>query len=400
MACLPLFSQAQWFAENDTFSTNSRFMVQTQGNYFLNSNSVPVHVVSRFLFGGTINQKSINHINNKNGTARLGFDASYGFSFKWRSDSLSKRFYFTSFNDSYLGGARLSNQLLQLGLNGNSYFDEQQINFEPLKFRFYQIQSLDFGMGFQSKKWIIAPSVGLSRLINYNQIHINSLGLYSSIDSLNYQIDAQSINSNGNKLENNGIAIQTGINLTYHHENWWLNASVQRLGLVVNNWQVNENNYQADTSFTGFRVNDLNSLSVFNIEDSLNNLVNQSERNIKRQGMALPASFQLRISKLLNKSTDVNLYFIHAGMAYQSSLLQTPLVYLSGEWQMNTNHRFSLEGIVFTGPYSAFDGGLKLGYSILNKHALIRLAAPSLSGFINPKRFGNSSLHIQLAYQW
>lgn len=396
----PFGAHAQWFADVDTFKNNTKFIAQVQGNYFLNSNSVPVHIVNRFLFGGKINESAIEHVNERNGTGRFGFDASYGASFRWKTDTASTRFFGVSFQNSNLGGARFSNQLLQLGLNGNSYFNEQEINFEPLKFRFFHLQSLDFGFGFQTKNWTINPSIGLSRLINFNEIDMRTLRLYSSIDSLNYRTETETINSNGNQFNQNGIAIQTGINLSYQKQKWRAHLSINRLGLVVNSRQLTQNNYTADTSFTGFRVNDLNSLSVFNIEDSLNTLVNQSKRSINQQGLALPASFQVRITRLLSNSNNANLYFLNAGIAYQSNLFQQPLIYLSGQWQKNVASQFTVEGILFSGPYSVFDVGLKMGFSALKQRCQIRLAAPSLSGFLNSNRFGNSSLHLQLAYQW
>lgn len=396
----PFLSQAQWFAENDTFQTHARFLAQANGFYFLNSNGVPTHIVNRFLFGGSINQQSIDGINQKNATSRFGFDASYGFSFRWRADTLTKRTFSVAFQNSYLGGGRSPFELLQLGLNGNNYFDSQPINLAPVQFRFYHLQSIDFGMSFQTKNWTITPTLGLSRMIDYNQIEVKTFNLFSSLDSLNYQVDAQTNASKNSDFKQNGLAVQTGINLQYHQNKWWAALSVQRLGFVVNKWQTTQNNYSADTSFTGFRVNDLNSLSLLNIEDSLKLLVNQTKRNTNQQGLMLPASFQLKISRLLNNNTDKNLYLVHAGSAFQTHLFQRPLIYLSGQWIKNSKNNFSIESMLFTGPYSTFDVGLKVSMAAFNKHCIIRFAAPSLSGFINPNKYGNSSLQIQLAYQW
>lgn len=386
--------KAQSFYSPDTLEQKRLSKLNLQATAWGSSTALPAHVYNKFLFGGRIDNQSIAWVNESKGLQRAGAEAGVDLRYTWR-DSLYKRTHFVQYSEQVVAGARYPAELVQLALNGNLYFENQALQLSDTYASSYSWRSISYGRTFKKGRFTYSPSLGIASLNSFSQLNIQSATLLSTSDSISYSFEYQSERNSSNKFSKSGIAPFLGLNISYSKNKWLVMVDVQNVGIALNSIPSITEKYVADTTFKGFRVNDINSLSLLNVEDSLNSLANKNLINERKSALTLPARFTFKAYYTLRKAK--NTWQLFAGSFYISQVFQAPSLFLGSSFE---NRSLYTELAVYRSPFQSVDASLRLGFNALQNKGKVILGFPALSGLFNSKRFYNTGLHLQLVYQW
>jgi hypothetical protein len=359
----------------------SGHQLSLNGTFDYSATSLPFTFVSKFLFGGAIDEQLKNDVFDRhNGNNRFGLEA-------------YTELQYSNFNVKLFGDERFG-MLFQLGMqNFNqihysndafklAFFGNQSFGTEEAKLDQSFLNTSTFskiGWGLLDKKTHSFLAINLVQLQNLGQVQVNSgrLLLTPDEDSLNFLYDGSAVFANNNNFIK-GLGLSVDFNIIFRANaddssrfNVPFQFSGRNLGWVhsLGTWEK----YEAKNffPFDGFALSEAISASnslinTDNILDTLN-----VEKTPVQKGYFLPGTLQIA------KIVDINspkLFQTFFGLRAYLVRNVLPYTFIGGDYKAAKN--FHLGAHVGFGGFTYFRGGLYANYQTNNIN--IGLAAENL----------------------
>lgn len=296
-----------------------------------NSNAVTSSFIKKLVFGGYIDNGLKDQVSKRlKDVNRFGFDFSAGISGRASLGSVSfvAGLYYKEHLDT-----KFSKDLFELVFRGNSQFAGQTINIAPLKYRYFDSQSLYVGLEKDlNEKLRVGGGLSFIRGGRFNEAILNRGDLYTEPSGAYIDINADPNISYSDRSKGTFSSDGLGASLNLYgryqvSEKSTLLLEARDIGFI--RWK-NLNNYRGDSTYRydGFFVDDIFTLNNgfldrYNSDSLAKDLkIQNTKKNIS---YLIPATFHIQYVQHFNSKVSLS-----GGLKYVWNASNLPRVYLKG----------------------------------------------------------------------
>ncbi|MBL4655079.1 MAG: hypothetical protein JKY33_04580 [Bacteroidia bacterium] len=374
--------------------------VESQNDFYINSNSITNSFVNSFYFGKHIESTQINDIAEKlKRTNRLGGMTSVGIGYYDSRSKFTKTHgvsYFVALNYKEYFHTEFSADLFKIGFQGNSNFNGKQADLG--NFYYQQLIYQQFKVGILNKiSDELSLGIGMSVINGQKNIQMatNNAYLFTAEDgeyidlNADYSFKQTDTLTHINLFANNGLGASGDLYISYKNEKSSFSFNLIDFGLI--NWSGTSSNYRIDTlvRFEAYNVS-----NIFDLQDTVSlsyapgnisdNLTKEDNRNYSSY---LPSLINFMYERKLGAMD------IRVGGSYLYNARHLPQAYL----QLNKalTKSITVGGILSYGGYGFLDAGLELNYKIGDMFHL-KAGSRHVDGLLFPSKTSGEGGYVQL----
>ncbi len=287
--------------------------------------------------------------------------------------------------------ANLTKPLLELALNGNSYYAGENKDLSNISYMNVSWQFASVGYKIIKRKYSISSGISIVSGYWNTKANIYSGNVYTDKDGeyINIRLNSETYQSkplSNTFIKQGGIGTAVNFEMVLPQKKQTFVIGFKDFGFV--SWVNNPKTTDIDTTihFEGLIINDFQMLQSADarkrIEDSLKQIPNQYIYN-KKYNQMLPALFYIKyIKKMGNDVLNISLDYIY--QAYKIPKLACTYYKIKNHHSINTQ--------LCLGGYNYYD--INIGYSWLYRQNSIDILVKGLKGIVAPSVMSGAGLFI------
>jgi len=373
--------------------TTDRVSFNLVANYSYGSNTLNNEFMSKFLFGGKIEQELKETVYDKLASNNFtGADLNYTLNVLIPMDT-----FFRKSNLSLLVGvenvehfdASFTEDLFKFTFDGNKQFAGKAAEISNTNYNAFTYQQVNFGIVSKKVKnkklaregFVVSLIKAQSHeaiTVPRGTIFTEELGKELILD-VNYEYNS-SDTANTGIMAFNGYGVSTDLFTEFFLKNGdKIHLAVNDLGFIVFNSNSMDQTADSVYHFEGVEVD-----NIFDLNDSLLAEISQdsiigdiTEHKNEGYSIALPTGFNINYSKYFNQKWKLDV-----GVYYKILANYFPLIYTNTYYYFNES--FALKGHVSYGGYGKLNTGIAIAKSF-NKSVNIHVGTNNVEAFIAKK---------------